>query len=59
VGYILVPEAAVTLTAIPNTGYQFVRWENPADGTTLATPVNTFPMPNDDITLTPIFEEIP
>jgi hypothetical protein len=51
----------VTLTATPNQGYRFVRWNVISGGITVSPPTNrigTFTMPNNAVTVWAVFEDV-
>jgi len=52
----------ITLTATPDYGYKFVEWQVVSGGVTFTTTTTntvTFTMPDNDVTILAIFEEIP
>ena len=49
--------AEVEITAIPNTGYRFVEWEDSFGSTVSTDTTHTFTMPAADVTLLAIFEQ--
>ena len=48
--------STVTLSAVPNQGYQFKEWKVEPVGTTISN--NTFIMPNNDVAVTAVFEKL-
>ena len=52
---------SVTVTAMPNTGFTFTRWDYVVGGTGQASAANpyTFSMPANNVTLTPVFTALP